>query len=436
MTFEQLNLHPHILKAVTKKGYTTPTPIQAQAIPSLLAGQDILAAAQTGTGKTAAFTLPILHQLMSQVTYSTSPAKHPVRALVLTPTRELAIQIEENVALYSQFTPIRHAVIYGGVDIKEQKSKLQQGVDLVIATPGRLLDHLSQGSIRLSDVQMLVLDEADRMLDMGFLPDLSLILGALPPQRQSLLFSATFSDDIRALARQFLNEHAVEIEMAPQNSVAECVSQTWYQVGIKEKHAAIVYLLSTHCLDQTIIFTNRKIDVNRIVTRLTQDGFSVKAIHGGRSQYERTQALADFKERKLRILVATDVAARGIDVAGLPFVINADIPYNPEDYVHRIGRTGRAGLEGAAINLMCEEETKFFEQIEGLLGESISVSRLNIPYEYKFRLYKHQEDALFNLPYFPEKTHKVALGQLPHTETIWDKTRSDRKICVLLGGEG
>ena len=376
MSFASLNLAPEILRAVLEQGYTEPTPIQAQAIPAVLNRMDIMGCAQTGTGKTAGFTLPLLHLLAPLASSSTSPAKHPVRALVLTPTRELAAQVEESVRTYGKYLPLRTALLYGGVDIKPQIKSMQGGVEIVVATPGRLLDHMEQKSINLAQVQMLVLDEADRMLDMGFMPAITRILAALPPMRQNLLFSATFSEDIKKLASGFMRS-PIMIEVARRNAPAELVTHQVYEVPALKKHALLAHLVKTRDMQQVLIFCRMKRDADKLSRQLVRDGLSATAIHGDRSQSERSQALDEFKTGKVKLLVATDVAARGNDIDQLPFVINYEIPNTPEDYVHRIGRTGRAGSPGEAISLVSPEEMDYLTSIEKLLKRQIT--RLPMP---------------------------------------------------------
>ena len=370
MSFASLNLLPELLRAVAEQGYTEATPIQAQAIPAILAGQDIMGCAQTGTGKTAGFTLPLLQLLAPHASTSTSPARHPVRALVLVPTRELAAQVEESVRTYSKYVPLRAAVVYGGIDIKPQIKALHGGVEIVVATPGRLLDHLEQKSINLSQVQILVLDEADRMLDMGFLPDLKRILSVLPPQRQNLMFSATFSDDIKKLANQIMRSPTL-IEVARRNAPSELVTHSAYEIPAGHKHALLAHLIRTRDMQQVLIFTRKKIDADRLARQLQRDGLLATAIHSDRSQAERTIALEEFKTGKAKILVATEVAARGLDIDQLPFVVNYELPHTPEDYVHRIGRTGRAGMTGEAISLVSPDEMEYLVNIEKLLKRPI-----------------------------------------------------------------
>jgi len=364
--FSTFGLDAAILRAIVDQGYTTPTPIQQQAIPIALAGRDLMGAAQTGTGKTAGFALPILQLLSPLQSSSVSPARHPVRALILTPTRELADQVAENVATYGKHTQLRSAVVYGGIDIRPQIEALRAGVEIVIATPGRLLDHIQQKSISLAQVQILVLDEADRMLDMGFLPDLQRIVNLIPAQRQTMLFSATFSDEIKKLGKTFLRDPAT-IEVARRNSTNENVTQIVYSVPEHDKHPTLVKVLSDRGLKQVIVFVNKKLGASRLAKLLERDGIACAAIHGDRSQAERTKALEDFKAGVIEVLVATDVAARGLDISALPAVINYDIPYNAEDYVHRIGRTGRAGATGDAISLCAPEEERSLADIEKLI---------------------------------------------------------------------
>jgi ATP-dependent RNA helicase RhlE len=376
MSFASLELIPPLLRAVEEQGYTEPTPIQAQAIPAILARQDIMGCAQTGTGKTAGFTLPMLQRLAPHANTSTSPARHQVLALVLVPTRELAAQVEESVRTYGKYLPLRIAVVYGGVDIKPQIKALQAGVEIVVATPGRLLDHVQGKSISLSQVQILVLDEADRMLDMGFMPDLKKILALLPAFRQNLLFSATFSEDIKRLAKEFMRTPTL-IEVARRNAPAELVTHQVYEVAADQKHALLTHLVKTRDMQQVLVFTRMKRDADKLARQLQRDGLLATAIHGDRTQIERTQALDDFKSGKSKILVATDVAARGIDIDSLPFVVNYEIPNVPEDYVHRIGRTGRAGSPGEAISLVSPDEKDYLAAIEKLLKRPIT--RLETP---------------------------------------------------------
>jgi superfamily II DNA/RNA helicase len=368
--FDEIGLAPEILRALADQGYRHPTPIQAQAIPVVLQGRDVMGAAQTGTGKTAGFSLPIIQLLLAHASASASPARHPVRALILTPTRELADQVADNVRAYSRYTTLRSAVIFGGIDIAPQTAMLRAGVEIVIATPGRLLDHVQQKTVNLSQTQILVLDEADRMLDMGFLPDLQRIINLLPTQRQSLLFSATFSPEIKKLAASFL-KNPVTIEVARSNATAERVTQIVYKVNEDAKQAAVAHLLRGRDLKQVLVFSNTKIGASRLARQLEQQGIKATAIHGDKSQSERIAGLEAFKNGSIDVLVATDVAARGLDIAELPCVINYDLPYNAEDYVHRIGRTGRAGASGDAISLYSDKDARFLADIEKLIKQKL-----------------------------------------------------------------
>ncbi|HYE34210.1 DEAD/DEAH box helicase [Methylocaldum sp.] len=371
MSFSSLGLSKTLLSAVAEQGYETPTPIQAQAIPAVLDGRDLLAAAQTGTGKTAAFILPLLQQLTdcAQETARPQHGRAP-RALVLVPTRELAAQVGESARNYGRHSPIRSAVIFGGVGMQPQLDNLRRGVDLLIATPGRLLDHIGQGNINLSGVGMLVLDEADRMLDMGFIRDIRRILGLLPKKRQNLLFSATFSEEIRGLAAGLLH-NPVTIEVAPRNAPAETVNQRIYHVESAAKHPLLAHLIRSGSWGQTLVFTRTKHGANRLAQQLDRAGFEVAVIHGNKSQSARTQALAAFKQDRVQVLVATDIAARGLDIQELPHVVNYELPHVPADYVHRIGRTGRAGSTGEAVSLVSREEAPQLRNIERLLGRKL-----------------------------------------------------------------
>lgn len=370
VTFADFALHPDIQKAIDAQGYTQPTPIQAKAIPVVLTGVDVMGAAQTGTGKTAGFSLPILNRLMPLATENTSPARHPVRALILTPTRELADQVAANVHTYAKFTPLRSTVVYGGVDINPQIQALRRGVELVIATPGRLLDHVQQKSINLGQVQVLVLDEADRMLDMGFLPDLQRIINLLPKTRQNLLFSATFSPEIQKLARSFMVSPTL-IEVARRNATSENIKQVIFALDSEEdKRMAVCHLIQTKALSQVIVFSNTKLGTARLAIYLEKQGVSSTAIHGDKTQAERTKSLEAFKAGEVTVLVATDVAARGLDIADLPCVINYDLPTTPEDYVHRIGRTGRAGAKGTAYSFVVKRDERALKDIEKLIGKA------------------------------------------------------------------
>jgi ATP-dependent RNA helicase RhlE len=359
--FNQLGLSADILRAVDEKGYTVPTPIQEQAIPVVLDGRDLLAGAQTGTGKTAAFTLPLLHRLQHGTVN-----RRRIRALVLVPTRELGAQVGESIRTYGRSLPFRSGVIYGGVSIRTQIDKLKKGVDIVVATPGRLLDHLQQGTIDLGAIEILVLDEADRMLDMGFIRDIRKILGRLPAERQTLMFSATFSKEIRTLARDLLRT-PVEIQVAVNGRPADGIRQIVYPVDRERKRELLSHRIGAENWRQVLVFTRTKHGANRLAKQLETDGLSATAIHGNKSQSARNRALSDFKAGKVRVLVATDVAARGLDIERLPRVVNYELPHVPEDYVHRIGRTARAGLDGHAVSLVCVDEHKLLEDIESLL---------------------------------------------------------------------
>jgi len=373
-SFEELGLRPELLRAVAEAGYTIPTPIQAQAIPVILAGRDVMGGAQTGTGKTAGFALPILQKLAPSANTSPSPARHPVRALILTPTRELAVQVEESIRTYGKHTNLRSTVVYGGIDIKQQLPIVRGGIEVLVATPGRLLDHIEQKSVYLGQVEIFVLDEADRMLDMGFIPDIKRIMGHLPPakQRQNLLFSATFSNEIKKLADALLNEPQL-IEVAKRNTAAETVAQSAYKVAADAKRALLAHLVRTQNLTQVLCFVRTKHGASRLARQLEKEGLITDAIHGDKSQQTRMEALSAFKEGKLQVLVATDVAARGLDIDDLPLVVNYELPYVPEDYIHRIGRTGRAGASGRAISFVAPEEERLLDEIEKLLKKKVPI---------------------------------------------------------------
>jgi ATP-dependent RNA helicase RhlE len=370
MTFDELKLAPAILKAVREQGYETPTPIQAQAIPVVLEGHDLLGGAQTGTGKTAAFTLPMLHKLTKGQSKTNKFGKDGIAALVLTPTRELAAQVEESIRTYGKYLPLTSAVIFGGVGMNPQIDRLKKGVDILVATPGRLLDLQQQGHLDLSTVEILVLDEADRMLDMGFLPDVKKILALVPKEKQSLLFSATFSDEIRQLANGLLREPQT-IQVTPRNTTVQRITQTMHPVGRGKKKQLLAHIINEHNWSQVLVFTRTKFGANNVAEFLTKNGISALALHGNKSQSARTQALAGFKSGELRALVATDIAARGIDIDDLPHVVNYEIPTVPEDYVHCIGRTGRAGNDGAAVSLVCLDEEGFMAEIERFTKQRI-----------------------------------------------------------------
>ena len=372
MTFENLNLAPAILKAVLEQGYDTPTPIQAQAIPAVLAGGDLLGGAQTGTGKTAAFVLPMLQRLSTEPALKNKRGVSAVRCLIMTPTRELAAQVEESVRVYGKYLELSSMVMFGGVGMGAQIEKLRRGVDILVATPGRLLDHAGQGTLDLSQVQILVLDEADRMLDMGFIHDIKKVLALVPKQKQSLLFSATFSDEIRDLANGLLRDPA-HIQVTPRNTTVQRITQTIHPVGRGKKKALLTHIINEHNWSQVLVFTRTKFGANNVAEHLTKNGIPAMALHGNKSQTARTQALADFKSGSIRALVATDIAARGIDIDELPHVVNYEIPNVSEDYVHRIGRTGRAGNSGEAVSLVCLDEEGFMQDIERFTKQNIEV---------------------------------------------------------------
>ncbi|MBU3635079.1 DEAD/DEAH box helicase [Polynucleobacter sp. es-GGE-1] len=367
MLFTDLGLSEPILRAIAEEGYTSPTPIQAKSIPAVLKGGDLLAAAQTGTGKTAGFTLPILQRLSSTPKAS---GKRLLRVLILTPTRELAAQVQESVVTYGKYTGLKSTVIFGGVGANPQIKAIAGGLDILVATPGRLLDLMSQKCVSLNDIEILVLDEADRMLDMGFLRDIKKILAALPKKRQNLLFSATFSTEIKQLADGLLNSPEL-IEVARSNSANEAIAQLIHPVDRTKKHPLLAHLIKSNDWKQVLVFTRTKHGANKLVTQLEKDGITSMAIHGNKSQTARTKALADFKAGKLTALVATDIAARGIDIDQLPHVVNYDLPNVSEDYVHRIGRTGRAGSNGVAVSLVCVDEHQMLRDIEKLIKQKL-----------------------------------------------------------------
>ena len=373
MSFANLGLSADIVRAVSEQGYSQPTPIQKKAIPIALEGLDVLAGAQTGTGKTAGFTLPML-QILSQ--HNQEKGYRSIRALIVTPTRELAAQVSDNVTNYSKYLKITSTVIFGGVKINPQIKKLRSGIDILIATPGRLLDHANQKTIDLSKIEILVLDEADRMLDMGFLPDIKRILYLLPKKRQNLLFSATFSDDIKKLADRLLNKPKL-IEVAQRNTTAERIEQVVYLVDKGRKRELLSFLIGSRNWKQVLVFARTKHGANRLTKQLEADGLKSAAIHGNKSQGARTKALSDFKNGSIRVLVATDIAARGLDIDQLPHVVNFELPNSPEDYIHRIGRTGRAGNEGEALSLVCINEYKLLRDIENLLKFNISKKQID-----------------------------------------------------------
>jgi len=374
--FTDLGLNAELLKAIAETGYTLPTPIQAQAIPIVLQGFDVMGGAQTGTGKTAGFTLPLLQRLARHATSSPSPAKHPVRALILAPTRELAMQVHESVKTYSKFLPLRSVCIYGGVDIKPQIAELREGREIIVATPGRLLDHVEQKSVNFNQVEVLVLDEADRMLDMGFVPDIKRILALLPANRQSLLFSATFSNEIKKLADTMLKAPKL-IEVARRNQVNDTITHRMHPVAADNKRHLLLHMLKENDLKQVLVFVGTKFGTSRLATWLDRAGIKADAIHGDKSQQQRTDALVAFKAGTVQVLVATDVAARGLDIDDLPHVVNYELPHTAEDYVHRIGRTGRAGKKGNAISLVAPEEKGRLDDIEKLI--KIKIEQVIVP---------------------------------------------------------
>ena len=375
--YADLTLAEPLKRAVADMGYEHMTPIQAQAIPVVLTGQDVMGAAQTGTGKTAAFSLPLLQRLLKHENASTSPARHPVRALVLLPTRELADQVAQQVKLYAKYTHLRSAVVFGGMDMKPQTAELKRGVEVLVATPGRLLDHIEAKNAVLNQVEYVVLDEADRMLDIGFLPDLQRILSYLPKQRTTLLFSATFSPEIKRLASSYLN-NPVTIEVARSNATAANVEQHFYSVGEDEKRHALLQVLRSRGIRQAFVFVNSKLGCARLARALERDGMKTTALHGDKSQDERLKALDAFKKGEVDLLVCTDVAARGLDIKDVPAVFNIDVPFNAEDYVHRIGRTGRAGASGIAVSFVAPKDTRLVADIEKLIKTKIEIE----PIEY------------------------------------------------------
>jgi len=451
ITFADFGLDPKIQKAVSEQGYTIPTPIQAQSIPHVLAGRDLMGAAQTGTGKTAAFVLPIIQQILRHASNSASPARHPIRALVLTPTRELAVQVAENAASYSKHTDLRAAVVYGGVDMKEQVGILRNGVEILIATPGRLLDHIGSKVANLSQVEILVLDEADRMLDMGFLPDLQRIINLIPAQRQTLLFSATFSPEIKKLAQSYLRT-PVTVEVARQNAAADTVKQVVHMVASADKQNAIVRVLEERTRQglsrQCIIFTNSRLGCARLSRALERDGIKAGAIHGDKSQGERTLTLDAFKSGAIEALVATDVAARGLDIPDMPCVINHELPYNAEDFIHRIGRTGRAGSTGDAIALVDASEKRLLDDIEKLMKRKLDIKPLpeGTPSQSRAPSSSHAStrssssnapaktsDPFFYKPYEPSAVPQATEGTKPEEKKV-GITPAKPTVGALLGG--
>ncbi len=452
--FDQLGLIAPLARAVADLGYERPTPVQEQSIPLVLAGRDLMAGAQTGTGKTAAFALPILQRLAPLASSSTSPARHPVRALVLTPTRELAVQVAESFRDYGKHVPLRSTVVYGGVDMNAQIAELRRGVEVLVATPGRLLDHVQNKTVMFNQVQVLVLDEADRMLDMGFLPDIKRIIALLPRERQNLLFSATFPDEIRTLAKTLLRSPA-EIRVTPRNVAAELVTHVLHPVAREKKRELLAYIIQTRGLKQVLVFTGTRIGANRLAHQLRLDHIQADAIHGDKTQAEREAALADFKAGKTAVLVATDVASRGLDIEGLPQVINFDVPHSPEDYVHRIGRTGRAGLTGEAISLVAPQDMDAVGTIERLIKKRIErvlvpgfqpsgatvatlmgdqPSRRSPPAVRRDRPPpKPPSDPIFSKPYEPASSQPAE--PKPQAERQARGKRRQPQVAALLGGK-
>ena len=435
--FTALGLGHEITDALRTQGYETPTPIQAAAIPKALAGHDLLAAAQTGTGKTAAFMLPALERLKRYANASTSPAMHPVRMLVLTPTRELADQIDHNTQAYIQNLPLRHTVLFGGVQMDKQTQDLRAGCEIVIATVGRLLDHVKQKNISLNKVEILVLDEADRMLDMGFIDDIRTILQMLPKHRQTLLFSATFAPAIRKLAQDFMNAPEI-VEVAAQNTTNANVEQHVIAVDSHRKRDLLERLVVDLDMSQVIVFCKTRQSADRVSRDLQRRGLSAQAIHGDKSQQNRLATLQAFKEGNIRVLVATDVAARGLDISGLPFVINYELPTQAEDYVHRIGRTGRAGADGVAVSLMDETEQKMYEAVRELTGNELPVSRIE---GFEPRWHFGEESAAENEQTVTQQPNPVSNNRIQAAEHHSNSAVSvrsgrrrgrERRSCALL----
>ena len=429
-TFAELGLAPEILRALDDMGYNIPTPIQKQAIPLVLAGRDLMAQAQTGTGKTAAFALPLLQKMIAHANTSASPARHPVRALVLTPTRELAIQVHDSVASYNKYLPLRSTVVFGGVDMKPQEAALRAGVEILVATPGRLLDHATNRMAQLSQVQFLVLDEADRMLDMGFLPDLKRILNLLPTKRQTLLFSATFDDSIVGLANSFL-QHPLKVEVARRNSATELVEQVVHRVEEVAKLDALLRCLKAREIGQALVFTRTKIAADKLGRQLQKRGVPTGIIHGDKAQVERLAALDGFKQGKVQLLVATDIAARGIDIVELPCVVNYELPYAPEDYIHRIGRTGRAGTSGLAISLASPEEDRLLVAIRKFVNRDLAETPLPVievmrPVAVPYQAARAQREPVERVqPDHVQPDHAQPYGERP-----WRGRREP--VCALL----
>jgi superfamily II DNA/RNA helicase len=456
--FASLALDDKLLRAVADQGYTSMTPIQAKAIPVVLDGRDVMGAAQTGTGKTAAFSLPLLQKMLRHENSSMSPARHPVRALVLAPTRELADQVAASIAGYAQHTRLRSTVVFGGIDMKPQTAQLKAGVEVLVATPGRLLDHIEAKNCVLNQVEYVVLDEADRMLDIGFLPDLQRILAYLPKQRQTLLFSATFSPEIRRLAQSYLQD-PVTVEVARPNATASTVEQHFYSVADDDKRRAVRQILRDRELAQALVFVNSKLGCARLARAFERDGLRTNALHGDKSQDERLKALDAFKRGEVDVLVATDVAARGLDIVDLPAVFNFDVPFNAEDYVHRIGRTGRAGASGLAITLVSRDDLRGVAEIERLIKRKIEIEAFELDDERPRRPQRTDEDrrpraerrpaaeavpARLNADPFFDRPYEPAGSDTPAWESARSapvaprapslNIRARRKTAALLGG--
>jgi superfamily II DNA/RNA helicase len=467
MNYSDLAIDETLKRAVADMGYTTLTPIQEKAIPVVLSGRDVMGAAQTGTGKTAAFSLPILHKLLPDANPSMSPARHPVRALILAPTRELADQVANNVKQYARHTQLRSAVVFGGVDMNPQTDELRRGVEVLIATPGRLLDHIEAKNTSLAQVRYVVLDEADRMLDIGFLPDLQRILSYLPKERTTLLFSATFSPEIKKLAASYLQDPLL-VEVARPNATAATVEQLMYEADGTDKRKALYGVIKQHNIEQAIIFVNSKLGAARLARSLVRDGFKASAMHGDKSQQERLATLDAFKSGEVKLLVATDVAARGLDIAEMPAVVNYDIPFNAEDYVHRIGRTGRAGASGLAVSLVAREDARSVADIEKLIKRKFELQRVEAQEEPVRRPRRSEDDEVgvarevrmsrmsrdrgsvsrsvaqnydpfFDKPYEADPnakpTWEIAVPLPSSGRSISSNIRSKRKVAALLGGK-
>ena len=462
-SFSNLSLAEPLARAVAEMGYETMTPIQEQAIPVVLSGQDVMGAAQTGTGKTAAFSLPLLQRMLKHENSSTSPARHPVRALVLLPTRELADQVAQQVKLYAKYTNLRSTVVFGGIDMKPQTLELKKGVEVLVATPGRLLDHIEAKNAVLNQVEYVVLDEADRMLDIGFLPDLQRILSYLPQQRQTLLFSATFSPEIRRLAQSYLQD-PVTVEVAQRNATASTVEQHFFSVIEDDKRKAVRQLVARRELSQALVFVNSKLGAARLARAFERDGLKTTALHGDKSQDERLKALDAFKRGEVQLLVATDVAARGLDIVDLPAVFNYDVPFNAEDYVHRIGRTGRAGAAGLSVTLVTRDDTRMVGDIERLIKKKIEIEPFEFDDERPRRAPRRRDededrreatyerapdrrapsapaDPLFDRPYEPSGSatpqwEQKAQPQQNARRALSPNIKPKRKVAALLGGGG